>query len=92
MNGPLQSWLKADVNPPFLEHLSFQADAIALKNAILRGPSQRFFQLNNAWLIPALRQMSAAGTLLVPLLQNERFLGVRKLRGVHRSPLLPAWE
>jgi hypothetical protein len=53
------------------------------------GPSYFFFQLKYvAWLIPALRQMSTTGIPSAPYFNNERLLCVRKLRSLHRSPLL----
>jgi hypothetical protein len=53
-------------------------------------PSYFLFQLKQvAEPIPAFRQMSATGTHSA-LPENERLLRVRKLRGFHRLPLLPA--
>ncbi len=60
---------------------------------ISRGskPSYLRFQLKQvAWRKPAFRQISPTGHPVRAVLQNKRLLGVRKLRGLHRSPLLPS--
>jgi hypothetical protein len=67
-----------------------QGDPFQLVVLVLRCFSRRIEmgRLADSGLGAGIRRRHALSTLI----RNERLLGVRKPLGLHRAPLLPAWE